>query len=80
MAAVAAQKGIAPQRLDAVVERTTEECSPWKTEFAVRIDIGPGLTSRERIILYNSARQCEVHKLLSGQVTFSYALVEPEAD
>jgi uncharacterized OsmC-like protein len=81
MAAVAANKGIIAERLDAVVERSTVQSESWHTEFNVHIDIGAGLSSRERIILFNSARQCEVHKLLTGEVSFTYnlAIEEPVA-
>jgi hypothetical protein len=36
------------------------------------VDLGEGLTRRERTILLNAARRCEVHKLLSGQFAFDY--------
>jgi hypothetical protein len=58
------------------IRRETEEERPWQTRFDVQIDLGEGLTRRERIILYNSARQCEVHKLLTGQMAFDYQLTE----
>jgi hypothetical protein len=46
----------------------------WETGFVVDIDLGPGLTRRDRIILFNAARQCEVHKLLAGELSFDYRL------
>jgi hypothetical protein len=36
--------------------------------------LGAGLDRRGRIILFNSARLCEVHKLLSGEMSFNYDL------
>jgi hypothetical protein len=48
------------------------EGSSWQTAFSVRVDLGEGLTARERAILMNAARHCEVHKLLSGQFVFDY--------
>ena len=42
------------------------------------IDLGRGLTKRERTILFNSARLCEVTKLLGGEKKFEYELV-PQA-
>ena len=56
------------------VQRETEEGQPWHTRFAVRVDLGDGLTRRERIILFNSARRCEVNKLLNGPMSFDYQL------
>jgi len=56
------------------VGRTTEEGQSWQTRFEVRVDLGEGLTRRERIILFNSARRCEVNKLLNGAMTFDYQL------
>ena len=38
------------------------------------MDLGEGLSRRERIILFNSARRCEVNKLLNGEMTFDYQL------
>ena len=76
LAAVAADKGIAPQKIEVQIERQTDEGRPWRTRFAVRVDLGEGLTRRERIILYNCARRCEVNKLLSGQLAFEYTLIE----
>ena len=31
---------------------------------------------KERTILFNAARRCEVHKLLSGPISFEFALAE----
>jgi hypothetical protein len=76
IAAVAAHKGIEPQRIDVQIERQTIEDAPWQTAFAIDIDLGEGLSRRERVILFNSARHCEVHKLLDGEVGFDYRLVD----
>ena len=74
MAAVAAHKGISPQTLGVQVHRQTVEGAPWQTTFAIELDLGTGLTRREKAILYNSARRCEVHKLLTGEMDFEYRL------
>jgi hypothetical protein len=50
----------------------------WHTSFAVQLDLGRGLTRREKAILFNSARRCEVHKLLTGELRFDYGLLEAE--
>ena len=42
----------------------------------IQIDLGQGLTRRETIVLFNSARHCEVQKLLKGEMRFDYALAE----
>jgi hypothetical protein len=58
------------------IERDTVEGIHWQTNFAVRVDLGPGLTRREQAILFNSARRCEVHKLLDGKIGMMYELEE----
>ncbi len=71
IAAVAGHKGIALTRLGATVESRTEfEGLAAATHFTSRLDLGDGLTDREERLLYNAARQCEVHKMLRGEVTF----------
>jgi len=76
MAAVAGHKGIEPTRLAASVEGCTEFVGrQTTTHFVSHLDMGEGLTPREQRILYNSARTCEVHKMLRGEVTFEDHLV-----
>jgi uncharacterized OsmC-like protein len=55
------------------------EGSPWRTSFDVQIDLGTGLTKRERVLLFNSARRCEVYKLLTGELHFEYKLSGQQA-
>jgi len=75
MAAVAASKNILVEKLEAHVTTTVEESQPaWQSRFDVQVDLGSGLGKRERIILFNSARLCEVHKLLSGEIGLDYRL------
>jgi hypothetical protein len=76
LAAVAADKGITPQKIDVQIQRHTDQGRSWRTRFEVRVDLGEGLTRRERIILYNCARRCEVNKLLSGELSFEYTLID----
>jgi uncharacterized OsmC-like protein len=73
LAAVAENKNIQPEKIDVEIRRQTEEGSPWRTRFVVSLGLGAGLTRRELAILYNSARNCEVHKLLSGEFEFEYS-------
>ena len=71
MAAVAASKGIAPKRLSVIVRSQTEFIGrETSTQFVSSLDLGEGLSTRERAILYNSARNCEVHKMLRGKIEF----------
>jgi len=74
MAAVAENKGITPEKLVAHITRQTPAGSISRTHFSIQIDLGQGLTQRERVILYNSARRCEVYQLLTGEKTFEYEL------
>jgi uncharacterized OsmC-like protein len=75
MAAVADNKGIVLTNLEASVEGRTEFSGRQaSTHFVSRLDLGQGLTKREERILYNSARNCEVHKMLRGGVTFEDCL------
>jgi hypothetical protein len=56
------------------IDRQTQEGRPWQTRFQVQVNLGAGLTRREQIILFNSARRCEVNKLLNGEIAFEYRL------
>ncbi|HSJ53883.1 MAG TPA: hypothetical protein VLC52_09060 [Anaerolineae bacterium] len=77
MAAVAASKGIEVTRLGATVQGLTEFVGLGaNTRFVTNLDLGTGLSTRERAILYNSARHCEVHKMLRGQIEFQDNLAE----
>ena len=76
VAAVAASKGIEPERIDVQIERQTTENTAWRTAFVIHLDLGQGLSHREQIILFNSARHCQVHKLLGGEMAFDYQLVD----
>jgi hypothetical protein len=77
MAAVADSKGITFTRLSASVEGCTEFVGRRAvTHFASTLDLGEDLTPREQRILYNSARHCEVHKMLQGEITFEEQLQE----
>jgi uncharacterized OsmC-like protein len=78
VAAVAEAKGIKAQSIEARVKRETAEDTVWKTRFTIELYLGSGLTSRERTILFNSARCCEVHRLLTGDLQFDYRMLAPE--
>jgi uncharacterized OsmC-like protein len=71
MAAVAANKGIDTDMVNASVEGRTEFAGrETRTRFVTHLELGQGLTSREVRILYNAARRCEVHKMLRGEIEF----------
>lgn len=77
IAAVAAHKGIALGRLSVSVESHTRLAERRAaTRFIARVDLGDGLDPRERRILFNSAKLCEVHKMLRGEITFDETLAE----
>jgi hypothetical protein len=74
MAAVADHKKIKLGTADVRIDYQLHPGKEWLTSFDVRIDLGNGLTSREKRILFNTARLCEVTKLLSGEKKFTYEL------
>jgi uncharacterized OsmC-like protein len=75
MAAVAVNKGIQVEKLEAQVDAVTDVTEGGqRTKFYTLIDLGQGLSDREIKILFNSARRCEVHKLLGGQIEFEEKL------
>lgn len=77
---MAANKAITLDKLEVQIRRSTEETDAgWATTYQVALDVGTGLTQRERTILLNSARHCEVHKLLTGTMRFDYDLVAAHA-
>ena len=75
MAAVADNKNIILEKAEVRIEHRIHEEKPWITDLQIRIDLGKGLSSRERKILFNSARLCEVQKILAGKFNFNYQLM-----
>lgn len=76
LAAVADNKKIEVDKLDVRIGYKIETGQTWSTRFDISLDLGNSLTPRERVILFNSARWCEVSKLLSGENKFIYELVD----
>ena len=72
MAAVADNKQIKTENIAVHIGHTVSEGKPWITAFRIRVDLGNHLTQREQKILFNSARHCEVHKMLFGEFTFDF--------
>lgn len=48
---------------------------PVHTTYAVRIKLHGDLSDKQRTALLRGARTCHVHKLLTGENTFSFELV-----
>ena len=77
IAAVAAHKGIAVRHLAVSVEGRTELAERRaSTRFISRVELDAGLTARERTLLFRSARLCEVHKMLHGDISFEETCVD----
>ena len=75
MAAVAASKGIeAPNLRVEVSYDIRQNAGESEANFQSRVHLPQGLTRREQAILFNSARVCEVQKLLAGEMSFQYQL------
>jgi hypothetical protein len=80
MAAVADNKKIKLDVADVQIDYAINPGKSWSTCFDIRIDLGKKLTPRERAILFNSARGCEVSKLLSGENKFKYELANGDSE
>jgi len=75
IAAVAENKKIKLEKAEIQIARQTLENKPSITAVRININLGNGLTPRERKILFNSARTCEVNKMLAGGFKFDYQLI-----
>ena len=73
LSAVADHKQITMEKCEVQVGCITSNGTSPSTRFKIRIDVGEGLTQRERAILFNSARNCEVGKILTGPIELEYA-------
>ena len=78
MAAVADNKKIKLETANVSIDVQLNPGKHGLTSFKIRIDLGKGLTQRERMILYHSARLCEVTKLLVGEKKFDYELMSEQ--
>jgi len=74
LSAVADHKKITMEKLEVQVGCITKNGTSPSTRFKIRIDVGDGLTQRERAILFNSARNCEMGKIIDGEVDIDYSL------
>ena len=80
IAAVAENKKIIVNKIDVNIACKIEEDKNRTTTFVIIIDLGSGLTRRERTILFHVARLCEVHKMLAGESSFDYRLKTASLD
>jgi uncharacterized OsmC-like protein len=58
------------------IERLTSSNALFQTRFEIEIDLDGDFDQREKVILFNSARKCDVSKLLAGEIKFQYQLIE----
>ncbi|MDO9546975.1 MAG: hypothetical protein Q7J07_09555 [Pelolinea sp.] len=58
------------------IERTTHTDDPEFTQFNIELVLDGEFDKREKIILFNSARNCDVSKILAGKICFQYQLME----
>ena len=79
IAAVAENKKIKLEKTEIQIARQTLENKPSITAVRININLGNGLTTRERKILFNSARTCEVNKMLAGGFKFEYQLIHEDS-
>jgi uncharacterized OsmC-like protein len=75
IAAVAAHKQITLETIAADITCQVEKHPVISSHFDVKIDLGSGLTRREKTILLNVARSCEVSKMLKGGMAYEYELI-----
>jgi len=75
VSAVAENKNIDLDGIDVYVSRTTSKKHGEISKFIIEIKLKGDLTKRERILLFNSARKCDVSKLLKGDLGFDYQLL-----
>jgi len=76
MAAVAAAKGIAMPDMEAQLSTEMRTTPGRPAEVVIRsvITYQGVLSEREQKILFNSARRCEVHRLLTARIEFEERL------
>jgi uncharacterized OsmC-like protein len=60
--------------VDVRVSRRSSPTDKDTTVFHIETELKGDLSQREKILLFNSARKCDVSKLLAGQVNFEYLL------
>lgn len=73
--AVAKHKAIVLTNFEARLDYHTDGND--RTEFRVTLHLDPGLSDRERKILFQSAKLCEVGKVLKSDVNIDFRVAQP---
>ena len=76
ISAVAEHKEIALEDIEVRIQRDTRINNGVNTDFFIEIKLTGDLDERERILLFNSARKCDVTKIMNGTTDFKYRLQE----
>jgi uncharacterized OsmC-like protein len=79
ISAVAENKKINLDDLEVQIAKISRRNIQIEICFEIDIMIAGALTKREKILLFNSARKCDVGELLSGKFEFDYRLAAKEA-
>lgn len=76
IAAVAEHKKITAHKVEVTIRMNAKENGRQTvSSYEVLIDLGHDLSKREQAILFNSARNCDVHKILEGKSSFNINLL-----
>jgi uncharacterized OsmC-like protein len=62
------------------IERLASSDEYLQTRFVIEIALDGDYDQREKVILFNSARKCDVSKMLAGEINFQYQLIEGKFD
>lgn len=76
--AVAEFKKIGLEDVRVKIARLSDAKNNKRTNFDISIEFTGTFSDRETILLFNSARNCDVQKLLNGQLAFDYHLVNKD--
>lgn len=76
ISAVAEHKKINLAGINVRISRSASEAKEVETQFLIETSLKGELTKRDKILLFNSTRKCEVGKLLSGKISFQYQLID----
>ena len=76
ISAVAEHKGIKLKDVEVRIQRESDNNNGGRTSFYIEIDLMGELDDREKVLLFNSARKCDVTKILAGDIGFQYKLLE----
>lgn len=60
--------------IEVLVSRDTHNNEENQSVYSVEIELPAKLDDREKILLFNSARNCDVTKILKGEFQFQYQL------